>query len=297
MREGEGEPERIITSQGPRHKRCPRIEVRGQSGDQVASRMSMPPQLFFTGRSQAMRSHFANQQRQGLAPDVRSYILRDLVAKTAVDDPVHPGWPKGAPDRQGGRFRPKDEVAAGGNPTSSPTPSSRRKFSARDIPANSSKRPVPLLDSHGKPITDAQGNPVLRPADMPPEMFANAGIAFNFKEKFAAAQQNGLEAQLLVMAELAAQLAKFGQGGPWDAQRVQGQFVEDYRDYATIAIGLYMAAAGVPIDMTLQIENEYARWRSHFDRDEQMDSVYTSLPTRNVRNTQIGYELYQSGRI
>jgi hypothetical protein len=78
---------------------------------------------------------------------------------------------------------------------------------------------------------------------------------------------------------------------------VQGQFVDDYRDYATIAIGLYMAAAGVPIDMALQIENEYARWRSHFDRDEQMDSVYTSLPTRNVRNTQIGYELYQSGRI
>ncbi len=63
-----------------------------------------------------MRSHYANQRRQQLAPNVRSYILRDLVAKAAVDDPVHPGWPKGAPDRQGGRFRPKDEVAAADNP-------------------------------------------------------------------------------------------------------------------------------------------------------------------------------------
>jgi hypothetical protein len=244
-----------------------------------------------------MRSHFANQQRQGLAPEVRSYILRDLVAKAAVDDPVHPGWPKGAPDRQGGQFRPKDEVAAADSPTSNPRPKSRPHFSARDIPANNPKHPVPLVDSRGNPITDTQGNPILRPADLPPEMFVNEGIAFNFKEKFAAAQQNGLDAQLLVIAELGAQLAKFGHGGPWDAQRVQGQFVDEYRDYATIAIGLYMAASGVPIDMALQIENEYARWRSRFDSDEQMDSVYTSLPTRNVRNTQIGYELYQSGRI
>lgn len=244
-----------------------------------------------------MRSHFANQRRQKLAADVRSYILRGLVAKAAVDDPVHPGWPKGAPDRQGGRFRPKDEVAAADNSTSSPRPNARPRLSARDIPANNPKHPVPLVDSRGNAINDAQGNPLLRPADLPPEMFVNEGLAFNFKEKFAAAQQNGLDAQLLVIADLAAQLAKFGHGGSWDAQRVQGQFVEDYRDYATIAIGLYMAAAGVPIDMALWIENEYARWRSNFDPDEQKDSVYTSLSTRNVRNTQIGYELYQSGRI
>jgi hypothetical protein len=29
--------------------------------------------------------------------------------KAAPDDPVHPGWPAGAPDSQGGKFRPKDE--------------------------------------------------------------------------------------------------------------------------------------------------------------------------------------------
>lgn len=131
--------------------------------------------------------HPQTQPRQKLSPEVRAYLIRDLVAKAAVDDPVHPGWPKNAPDRQGGRFRPKDEVAAADNPTSSPTPSSRPKFSARDIPPNNPKHPVPLLDSQGNPITDAQGHPLLRPADLPPEMFVNEGIAFNFKEKFAAA--------------------------------------------------------------------------------------------------------------
>ena len=30
------------------------------------------------------------------------------LGKASPDDPVHPGWPAGAPDSQGGRFRPKD---------------------------------------------------------------------------------------------------------------------------------------------------------------------------------------------
>ncbi|HEY1803721.1 MAG TPA: hypothetical protein VGG45_04505 [Terracidiphilus sp.] len=31
-----------------------------------------------------------------------------FVAKAAVDDPEHPGWPAHTPDRKGGEFRPKD---------------------------------------------------------------------------------------------------------------------------------------------------------------------------------------------
>lgn len=243
-----------------------------------------------------MRSYFANQQRQKLASDVRSYLLRDIVAKAAVDDPVHPGWPKDAPDRQGGRFRPKDEVAAADNPTSSPTPSSRPKFSARDIPANSPKHAVPLLDSHGHPITDAQGNPLLRPADLPPEMFVREGQAIRDKFNAALKQDSGLLLSYAT-AELYDKLRQFGHGAVWDAQRIQGQSVEEYRDYATIAIGLFAAAAGLPIQIALQIENVYAFFSSTFDPDEQKDEVYTNLPTRNVRNTEIGYELYESRRI
>jgi hypothetical protein len=96
-------------------------------------------------------------------------------------------------------------------------------------------------------------------------------------------------------AELYDKLRQFGQGAIWDAQRIQGQAVDEYRDYATIAIGLFAAAAGLPIQIALQIQNVYAYLSSKFD--EQMDEVYTNLPKRNVRDTEIGYELYESGRI
>lgn len=33
--------------------------------------------------------------------------------KASPDDPKHPGWPAGAPNSQGGRFRPKDRDSAG----------------------------------------------------------------------------------------------------------------------------------------------------------------------------------------
>ncbi len=242
-----------------------------------------------------MRSYFSNQRRQELAPDVRSYILRDIVAKAAVDDPVHPGWPKDAPDRQGGRFRPKDEVAAADNPTSSPTPSSRPKFSARDIPANNPKHPVPLMDSHGNPITDAQGNPLLRPADLPPEAYVQAGRASNLGAYIAAIEQIRPDITIGLAALLWFELSPLGQGGSLDAERINGQYVDEYHDYANIGIGLFMAAAGVKIEDALSITNDYAWFRSR--SAEQKDDVYTYASKRDVDNIKTGYELYQSGRI
>ena len=94
-----------------------------------------------------------------------------------------------------------------------------------------------------------------------------------------------------------ARASQFGQGGPWDAQRVDGQFVDEYRDYATIALGLCMAAAGVPMRIALLVQDIYAWHKSTFGGDEKMDAVYTNLPARNIRNTELGYELYRSGRI
>lgn len=156
-------------------------------------------------------SHLAVQPRQKLSPEVRSYILQDLVAKAAVDDPAHPGWPAGAPDRQGGRFRPKQ-------PT---TPTMANRLSARDIPAYHPKHPVPLVDSRGNPITDAQGHPLLRPADLPPEMFVREGQVIRDKFNEALKQESGLLLSQAT-AELFDKLRQFGQGAIWDAQRIQG---------------------------------------------------------------------------
>jgi hypothetical protein len=167
------------------------------------------------------------------------------------------------------------------------------KISAHDIPADSPKRPVPLVDSSDNPITDAQGNPLLRPADKPPEMFVREGLAT--RDAFFGMTRSGADA--LAAAMFIVRASQFAQGGSWDAQRVNGQFVDEYRDYATIAIGLYMAAAEIPIQIALLVEDIYARRHSTFGPDEPKDAIYRDLPTRNVRNTEIGYELYRSGRI
>jgi hypothetical protein len=43
------------------------------------------------------------------ADGMRAAATNDLI-KAAPDDPEHPGWPKGAPDGEGGQFRPKDAL-------------------------------------------------------------------------------------------------------------------------------------------------------------------------------------------
>jgi len=67
-------------------------------------------------------------------------------------------------------------------------------------------------------------------------------------------------------------------------------------DYATVGIGLYGAAAGIPVDEILTYQNAYAAGRSDFKK-ARMDPIYTNLAERNVFNTKLGYQLYQSGRI
>ena len=67
-------------------------------------------------------------------------------------------------------------------------------------------------------------------------------------------------------------------------------------DYATIAIGLYAASAGVPENWILALQDRYAERHSSFGAVP-MDPVWTHLPERNVRNTRLGYELYRDGKL
>ena len=67
-------------------------------------------------------------------------------------------------------------------------------------------------------------------------------------------------------------------------------------DYATVVIGLYGASAGIPINEVLTYQNAYAGRHSKFG-NVVMDPIYNNLPARNVVNTQMGYQLYLSGRI
>jgi hypothetical protein len=178
-------------------------------------------------------------------------------------------------------------------------------ISSLAIPDDSPKRPVPVVDNDRNPILDDRGNQLVGPADLPPETYVREGSASHIAEYISLYQQavqNELnepsESNEQAMAGLAAKIAlevgQFRQGGSLDAERVQGQYVRDYHDYANLAIGLYLAAAGVKLEDALAIANDYAGVASEFH--EPMDDVYTHLPRRDVRSIEMGYELYQSGR-
>jgi hypothetical protein len=160
------------------------------------------------------------------------------------------------------------------------------KLSASDIPPDNPKHPVPFLDSNGQPVIDDQGNALSRPADLPPEMYVRAGFAAG-KQFAATAATPGPDAASVYQAMLgiAQELRQFEHNGAWDAERVQGRYVVEYEDYATIAIGLYCAAAGMPFYTALLVQLTYAMKEGRL------------LTAREIRDTQIGYELYQSGRI
>ena len=91
--------------------------------------------------------------------------------------------------------------------------------------------------------------------------------------------------------------SNFRRGGAWDAQRLGGgKFHDEYIDYATILIGIYFAGAGRPRAECLKTQNDiagsgqYAAWIKK-------DPTYTSLPLRNVANTDIGYGLVNTARL
>lgn len=149
-------------------------------------------------------------------------------------------------------------------------------------PATLRRLTRPLVDRDGQPVIGGSGRPVEFPSTLPPAYFVEQGERLR-----------QLPPEVL-LTHLAMDLAKFRQFRPWDAQRMDGEFFDEWVDYATVAIGLYAAAAGMPIDWILQIQDEYARRNSRYV-GQPMDPLFKHLPQRNVRNTQLGYELYRNG--
>jgi len=164
------------------------------------------------------------------------------------------------------------------------------------VTLGSSAKPVPLIDDKGRPVLDANGKQILRPEGFDPHFFVDRGrAAASIVE-----QPNPFNTEgsgPAYFGTVFGDLSNFRQGGAWDAQRAGGQNHPDFINDATINIGLYGAAAGIPQDLMLRVENEYAAEHSHFPTVTKMDPEYTHLPKTNVQNTQLGYQLYESGRI
>jgi len=176
-------------------------------------------------------------------------------------------------------------------------------ISASDIPSNSPNHPAPFLDSSGQPVTDDQGRPLFRPANLPPETYLTAGQAsqlgafISSYKRIEGSEQSeqSLEAEGGLVGIIAMALAPFQQGGNLDAERFEGQYVRDYHAYANIALGIFMAAAGVSIDDALAIADAYAESKSNFHGPK--DKVYTHSLEADVQNIKLGYKLYKSGRV
>jgi hypothetical protein len=162
--------------------------------------------------------------------------------------------------------------------------------SGTDVPDPTA--PVPVVDDSGVPIQGARG-PMLRPASLPPQLFVNAGI---HDKKIIESLINSGE-DVAAAAYQLGRLLQFRQGGPWDAQRLGNTFHDQFVDYSTVAIGLYAAAAGIPENKILSIENAYAGSKSEFGSDAVHDKKYPNLAERNVKNTYIGYAAYQANRV
>ena len=82
-----------------------------------------------------------------------------------------------------------------------------------------------------------------------------------------------------------------------DAERFDGNYVRDYHDYANVAIGVFMAAAGVSREDDLAITSAYAAALSTLGQDESRDEVYSHLAKQDVADNLKDYGLYESGRI
>ncbi len=137
-----------------------------------------------------------------------------------------------------------------------------------------------MTDDHGNVVMDARGGPALMPVGFTAQQFVASG------EKM---KDYPVEARV--------DLSKFKQGGPWDLQRLNGKFDSRFTDGATIAIGLYASAAGIPFKSLMTIQNDYAAIMSTWKTGTPMDQTWTHLPIRNVTNTAIGYRLYENGLV
>jgi hypothetical protein len=116
-----------------------------------------------------------------------------------------------------------------------------------DFASMFNSEPVPMLDDQGQPVIGASGKPVMIPKLADLHFFVDMG------------NEVGPDALLPLFLDL----RKFRQYGTWDLQR-NPENTPELVDGATIAIGLYGAAAGIPEDDLLKIQNQYANNHSTF---------------------------------
>ncbi len=187
--------------------------------------------------------------------------------------------------------------------------------------ANSHLHGVPLVDSSGNPIRDATGKIAHTPEAFSAEFFYQRGREdahlydraietwrslkplgeitpdhqLTFEELLeATAGRFSLEAMMKLQH---LPISRFGQQAPWDAQRYHSpKVIDEFRSAASICIGIYAAAAGIPRDMIQDIQNDYAALYSDFE-GQKTNETYHHLADVNVKNVDIGYDLVSDRKV
>jgi hypothetical protein len=180
----------------------------------------------------------------------------------------------------------------------------RQNIWSYTLPEDHPRAPVEFVDSDGVPIHDNQGQPIFRPASMPPERYVQAGLANPFSGTALSALMSPQDqvgpwdvTPSVARGIFYSLLLPVSPGGSLDAERFDFSRVIDYRHYLNIMIGVYGAAAGLDQDDVLSTIDDCAVNFSRFGRNDRLDDVYTHSAKQDVEDTKLGYRLYQSGRI
>ncbi len=88
-------------------------------------------------------------------------------------------------------------------------------------------------------------------------------------------------------------LAMFKRGLPLDAQVIYG----GSQAYANYSYGVFMSAAGYPLNFALWGANAYASSQSSYPQNTPMDPNYPSTPASNVANITAGFNAQQNGTL
>jgi hypothetical protein len=152
-----------------------------------------------------------------------------------------------------------------------------------------------LAAPDGALIAGVDGEPVHYPYALPPEFFVKEGWrAYKWLKRSLNEERVdpiGIAASMVGLFE---DMSRFRIGGPWDAQRINPQYTMEYRDYSTIAIGIYFASAGIDKKLCFIVQNTYAAVKSNFGNEKDYDILFRYLPRRNIENTKLGYRIYET---
>ncbi len=150
-----------------------------------------------------------------------------------------------------------------------------------DIPGN---HPKPLRHNDGTAVLDPFGKPVIGP-----DLVDLDQVVADLNKRSS-------------WLRLPSALLGSRHGGEFDFQRITSDdvpgvgarsiFTQQYQNFANVGVGYVLASQGLSLDQIRSYSNTYC-WMKGCSYNEPMSKQYPSLPERQVRDMEIGVNLYK----